>query len=99
MADGRLHRRSVGILRLKRTYDSVTCAEARRLLVERLWPRGIRKSALETTAWLREVAPGRWRVPARTASAATRASPATNTAERTSPTFVALVEPFFLRRA
>jgi uncharacterized protein YeaO (DUF488 family) len=71
MTDARLHRRSVVILRLKRT--SVTCAGARPILVDRLWLRGMRKSALEATAWLREVVPGRWR-PARGGDAALQRS-------------------------
>jgi len=73
MTDARLHCRNVVIPRLKRTYDSVTCADARPILVERLWPRGMRKSALEATAWLREVPPGRWR-PARRGDAALQRS-------------------------
>jgi len=47
--------------------------DARPILVERLWPRGMRKSALEATAWLREVPPGRWR-PARRGDAALQRS-------------------------
>jgi uncharacterized protein YeaO (DUF488 family) len=31
---------------LKRAYDGATRTDGKRFLVERLWPRGIRKSAL-----------------------------------------------------
>ncbi|MGH8137623.1 MAG: DUF488 domain-containing protein [Steroidobacteraceae bacterium] len=50
-------RRAVVTLRLKRTYDPATHGDGRRILVERLWPRGMRKSALDVDAWLKEVAP------------------------------------------
>ena len=45
------------MLRLKRTYDPAARADGRRILVERLWPRGMKKSALQADAWLKEVAP------------------------------------------
>src|SRR5438445_110812 len=45
------------MIRLKRSYDPRALADGRRILVERLWPRGMKKSALEADAWLKEVAP------------------------------------------
>lgn len=42
---------------LKRAYDPPTPKDGKRFLVERLWPRGVRKSALPLTGWLKEVAP------------------------------------------
>ena len=45
------------MIRLKRTYDSPARADGRRVLVERLWPRGMKKEALAADAWLKEVAP------------------------------------------
>jgi uncharacterized protein YeaO (DUF488 family) len=45
------------MIRLKRTYDPPARADGRRILVERLWPRGMKKEALEADAWLKEVAP------------------------------------------
>ena len=56
MTDTR-HGKEVATLRLKRTYDPTTRADGRRILVERLWPRGMRKSELEADEWLKEVAP------------------------------------------
>lgn len=56
MTDAR-HREEVATLRLKRTYDPATAADGRRVLVERLWPRGMRKSDLKADEWLKEVAP------------------------------------------
>lgn len=44
-------------IRVKRTYDPPAAGDGRRVLVERLWPRGMRKDALAVDAWLKEVAP------------------------------------------
>jgi len=42
---------------LKRAYDRASHADGERFLVERLWPRGIRKSALPLESWLKDIAP------------------------------------------
>jgi uncharacterized protein YeaO (DUF488 family) len=42
---------------LKRAYDRSTRADGKRLLVERLWPRGIKKSALRLDHWVKDIAP------------------------------------------
>ena len=44
-------------LQLKRVYDEPTGQDGTRFLVERLWPRGVSKSALADAEWLKEVAP------------------------------------------
>ena len=44
-------------IRLKRAYDQVAPADGNRYLVERLWPRGIKKVDLGLTAWLKDLAP------------------------------------------
>jgi uncharacterized protein YeaO (DUF488 family) len=41
----------------KRVYESAAKEDGTRILVERLWPRGIRKEALPLDAWCKEVAP------------------------------------------
>ena len=41
---------------LKRAYDPATRSDGQRVLVERLWPRGVRKTDLEAV-WLKGVAP------------------------------------------
>jgi uncharacterized protein YeaO (DUF488 family) len=43
--------------RIKRVYDEPSADDGLRFLVDRLWPRGIRKEALHATAWVKEVAP------------------------------------------
>ena len=45
------------MIRIKRTYEPRARGDGRRILVERLWPRGMKKEALEADAWLKEVAP------------------------------------------
>jgi uncharacterized protein YeaO (DUF488 family) len=45
------------MIHLKRAYDVVEPADCRRFLVDRLWPRGIKKEALALDGWLKEVAP------------------------------------------
>jgi uncharacterized protein YeaO (DUF488 family) len=45
------------VIRVKRVYEPLEPDDGTRILVERLWPRGIRKDALEFSAWLKDVAP------------------------------------------
>ena len=42
---------------LKRVYEKPTRADGTRVLVDRLWPRGISKPEAALHAWLRELAP------------------------------------------
>lgn len=41
----------------KRVYDTIDNDEGVRVLIDRLWPRGIAKHALKADHWLREIAP------------------------------------------
>jgi uncharacterized protein YeaO (DUF488 family) len=45
------------MIRLKRVYEAPANADGTRLLVERLWPRGMKKESLQLDGWLREVWP------------------------------------------
>lgn len=45
------------MIQIKRTYEPPGARDGRRILVERLWPRGIKKDALDADGWLKEVAP------------------------------------------
>ena len=45
------------VIKLKRAYDSASKDDGMRFLVERLWPRGVSKTALHLDAWLKDVAP------------------------------------------
>jgi uncharacterized protein YeaO (DUF488 family) len=44
-------------VQLKRVYDHANGQDGSRFFVERLWPRGVTKSALADAAWVGEVAP------------------------------------------
>ncbi|HEY3447851.1 MAG TPA: DUF488 family protein [Myxococcales bacterium] len=44
-------------LSTKRVYEAPSHQDGARFLVERLWPRGLRKEALEARGWLKEAAP------------------------------------------
>ena len=45
------------MIKRKRVYEAPEADDGYRVLVERLWPRGIRKAALRFDAWEREIAP------------------------------------------
>jgi len=55
--DPALQEDSLKMIRLKRAYESAASDDGARFLVERLWPRGIKKEALPLRAWVKEVAP------------------------------------------
>lgn len=42
---------------LKRVYEPADAADGTRVLVERLWPRGLSKERAHVDVWLKEVAP------------------------------------------
>lgn len=42
-------------IEIKRVYESPVPEDGRRVLVERLWPRGVRKDALKLDMWAREL--------------------------------------------
>jgi uncharacterized protein YeaO (DUF488 family) len=42
---------------LKRAYELPSRKDGKRFLVDRLWPRGVKKEALQLEAWLRDLAP------------------------------------------
>ena len=44
-------------IRLKRVYDKPTKADGRRVLVDRIWPRGLKKNEARIDQWLKEIAP------------------------------------------
>jgi uncharacterized protein YeaO (DUF488 family) len=45
------------MIKLKRAYEPTGRADGSRFLVERLWPRGVKKESLPISGWLKEVAP------------------------------------------
>jgi len=45
------------MLRIKRVYDKPAKEDGERVLVDRLWPRGMKKEAAKIDSWMKEVAP------------------------------------------
>jgi len=45
------------VIQIKRAYDPAGPDDGVRYLIDRLWPRGIKKEALQVDHWLKEVAP------------------------------------------
>jgi uncharacterized protein YeaO (DUF488 family) len=45
------------MLKIKRAYDPFSPGDGRRILVDRLWPRGIRKEEARIDQWLKDLAP------------------------------------------
>lgn len=48
---------SEGRIRIRRIYDEVDPHEGARVLVDRVWPRGMRKEAAQLDSWTKELAP------------------------------------------
>lgn len=45
------------MIQIKRVYDAPSSKDGLRILVERLWPRGVTKERAAVDLWLKEVAP------------------------------------------
>ena len=45
------------MIQLKRAYEPASKTDSTRYLVERLWPRGVKKELLQVEGWLKDVAP------------------------------------------
>lgn len=45
------------MIRLKRAYEDPSSEDGERILVERLWPRGLTKEKAKIDLWLKDVAP------------------------------------------
>jgi uncharacterized protein YeaO (DUF488 family) len=45
------------MIKLKRVYEDPSPEDGNRILVERLWPRGLRKERAAVDLWLKDVAP------------------------------------------
>lgn len=44
-------------IKIKRVYDKAAATDGVRILVDRVWPRGMTKAKLRADIWLKEVAP------------------------------------------
>lgn len=45
------------MIRIKRVYEDAAGSDGARFLIERLWPRGIRKESLKMDEWIKEAGP------------------------------------------
>ena len=45
------------VIKTKRIYEPATKTDGYRILVDRLWPRGMKKEAAQIDEWMKEVAP------------------------------------------
>ena len=53
-----VHRTHVNFrIRVKRAYAAASTKDGYRVLVDRLWPRGVTKAQLKIDAWMREIGP------------------------------------------
>jgi uncharacterized protein YeaO (DUF488 family) len=44
-------------IKIKRVYDEAKKADGKRILVDRLWPRGLTKTRAKVDLWLKEISP------------------------------------------
>lgn len=44
-------------VKLKRAYEPASASDGRRVLVDRLWPRGLKKAEAEIDEWMKDIAP------------------------------------------
>lgn len=47
----------MGKIQIKRAYEDIEASDGKRVLVDRMWPRGIKKEKLEIALWEKEIAP------------------------------------------
>jgi uncharacterized protein YeaO (DUF488 family) len=57
MSATRTHAKSDALLRIKRAYAPVERDDGLRVLVDRLWPRGLTKEKAHIDLWLKDIAP------------------------------------------
>jgi uncharacterized protein YeaO (DUF488 family) len=51
------HSKAAPEVRIKRAYDPAARSDGTRILVDRLWPRGVTKADAHITQWMKEIAP------------------------------------------
>ena len=44
-------------IRIKRAYEPPSADDGARILIDRLWPRGVKKETLALDQWMKELAP------------------------------------------
>lgn len=46
-----------GHILIKRAYEAPSAADGKRILIDRLWPRGVKKEALALSEWMKDLSP------------------------------------------
>ena len=52
-----VHSKAASGVRIKRAYEPPSPHDGTRVLVDRLWPRGVKKAAAGISQWMKEIAP------------------------------------------
>jgi uncharacterized protein YeaO (DUF488 family) len=52
-----VHSKAASGVRIKRAYEPPSPQDGTRVLVDRLWPRGVKKAAAGISQWMKEIAP------------------------------------------
>jgi uncharacterized protein YeaO (DUF488 family) len=47
------------MIKIKRAYDPVESSDGHRILIDRMWPRGVKKEDLALEEWAREICPSK----------------------------------------
>jgi uncharacterized protein YeaO (DUF488 family) len=47
----------IDMIKIKRVYDAPSNADGKRILIDRLWPRGVKKDEARIDEWMKDVAP------------------------------------------
>ena len=47
-------------MKIKRVYEAAQIEDGKRILVDRLWPRGLTKEKAHVDLWLKDIAPSRF---------------------------------------
>ncbi len=51
------HSKGARAIRIKRAYEPASSSDGTRILVDRLWPRGLKKADAAISRWMKEIAP------------------------------------------
>lgn len=57
LRDVNLRGEPAAVLKIKRIYETPAPADGYRVLVDRLWPRGVSRNAARVDLWMKEIAP------------------------------------------
>ena len=56
-AGNKQRKRWRGMIKIKRVYESASPDDGRRIYIDRLWPRGMKKEEVKIDEWLKDISP------------------------------------------